>query len=238
MTVSVDRKFAYVWYGSNISYLGILNLSTGAFTNIGYDALRVTEFQSQIYTAPDGKSLLLASNRGNRTRIKVFDISNPTSPKSLAEITPLPIPQRGFPNVANYQVIGSKLYGIDLTGAAVVFNFDRTHGDFRELGYVASDSPAQFSSFAFSADGAYLYLSAGFSDYIFVADTQKLALGNDQDPTVTNLRSPYTPQFVAVSPVPPPSKAAATTNSGGQRRSTVGQESAEKGKSSKIYSVQ
>ena len=54
------------------------------------------------------------------------DISNPISPKAIAEITPIPIPRWGFPYVVNYQVIGNKLYALDLNGVAVVFNFDRT----------------------------------------------------------------------------------------------------------------
>lgn len=216
MTVGPDGKYAYVWYGSNISYLGIFNLTTGAFTNVGYDRLRVQEFQSQIYVAPDGKSLLLSSFHGNRTHIRVFDISNPTSPKSLLELTPIPIPRRGAPYVNNYQVLGNKLYAIDLTGAVVVFNFDRTKGDFRERGWVASESTENFSAFGFSADGVYLYLSDYFSDLVFVADTNKLALGGD--PTVTNIRSPYTPSFVTVSPVPPPAKAATARKHGQQHR--------------------
>ncbi len=217
LTVTADGKYAYVWYYTDFAYLGIYNLSTSAFTSIRYDNLRVYDSQVQIGITTDGQSMLLATNRGNRTRIKVFDISNPVSPRGLTEITPLPISRWGFPEVYNYQVVNDKLYGVDSRGAVVVFNFDRTHGNFRERGYVAADSPGDYSGFAFSSDGAYLYLAGYNSDLVLVADTSKLEKRGD--PTVTNIRSPYTPYLLAVSPVAPPLKAATAKHSGGQQRS-------------------
>ena len=202
ITLSPDGKFAYVWYIAGKDYMGVFNLSTGAFTSISATNLGVTVTQSQIGIAPDGKSMLLATSLGSRVRIKVFDISNPISPKLLTQITPLPIPNFGFPQVFNYQVIGTKLYAIDLNGAAVVFNFDRSKGDFRQRGYVAG-SQSGYSNFAFSPDGSYIYLTDYYNDAVLVGDVGKLAGG---DPSVTSIRSPYTPYLIDVSPVAPPSR--------------------------------
>lgn len=238
VTVSPDNRFAYGWYNDGNNSLGIFNLSTGAFTTISGSALGINtnQFETQVYVTPDGKSLLLANTKGNRTRIKVFDISDPISPKSLAELTPVPISRRGFPLVYNYQVIGTKLYAIDLSGIVVVFNFDRSKGDLRERGYVASSSPENYSAFAFSADGKYFYATDYFSDYVLVADTASLEKGGD--PTITNIRSPYTPYLLAVSPVPPPMKAATPKHFGSKHRS-IGQAEHEQGqRGTKIDRVQ
>lgn len=236
MTVGSDGKYAYVWYGSDISYLGIFNLATDAFNNVAYDNLRVQEFQSEIYVTPDGLSLLMAGSRGVRTTVRVFDISNPTSPKSVAELVPVPIPRHGFPYVYNYQVIGKKLYAVDLTGAVAVFNFDLSKGDVSERGYVAADRPQNYSAFGFSADGSYFYAADYFSDLVLVADTNKLEKGGD--PTITNIRSPYTPYLMAVSPVPPPLKAATAHRPTRQHPSGEPRESPQKGKNAKMYSPQ
>ena len=206
ITLSPDGKYAYVWYSNSQYYMGIFNLVSGAFTSIRYDALRVSSFQYQIGISPDGKSLLLSNNRGNRTSIRVFDISNPISPKPLTEITPLPISGLGFPFMNNYQVIGSKLYAIDLNGAIVVFNFDRSKGDFRERGYAfgGPNKNSGYSNYAFSADGAYIYVVDYFQDLVLVVDVSKVTGG--QDPRITNIRSPYAPYVIDVSPVAPPAK--------------------------------
>jgi hypothetical protein len=218
LTVSPDNKFAYGWYYDGSNSLGIFNLSTGSFTSVSGNSLGINSNQneSQVYVSPDGKSLLLANTKANRTRIKVFDLSNPTSPKSFLELTPVPISGRGAPLVNNYEVVGNKLYGIDLTGAVVVFNFDRSKGDFRERGWVASSSMENYSAFGFSADGLYLYIADYFGDLVLVADTSKLASGGD--PTLTNIRSPYTPSLLGVSPVPPPLRAATAKKSSQQHR--------------------
>ena len=205
ITLSPDSKFAYVWYYTSNYYLGIFNLGTGGFTNIRYDALRVAGYQYQIGITPDGKSLLLSNLRGNKTSIKLFDISNPLSPKPLTEITPIPISGRGFPFVNNYQVLGDKLYAIDLNGAVVVFNFDRSKGDFRQRGYVSAPySNPSFSGYAFSADGSYIYIVDYFGDSILAGDVSKLLTGGEA--SVTSIRSPFVPNLIDVSPVAPPSR--------------------------------
>ncbi len=134
-----------------------------------------------------------------RTPIRlVLDLLDHISPKALAEITHAPIPRRGVPDVNNYQVIGNKLYAIDMTSAVIVFNFDRTKSDFRERAYGASDSTENHSALAFSADGSYLYVTDYFNDLVLVVDTSKLERGDDL--TLTNTRSPHTPYLLAVSP--------------------------------------
>jgi hypothetical protein len=214
ITVSPDNKFAYTWYNDTSSSLGIFNLSTGAFTSISGDVLGIdsNHFEVQVYVTPDGKFLLLAKVENGRTSIKVFDISDPINPQTIATVTPKPFHRPGFsvinyyPAVNNYQVIGGKLYALDLSGVAVVFNFNPNNSDFRELGYVASDQPENYADFAFSVDGAYLYFPDYFADLVLVVDTSKLA--TSPNPTLTNIRSPYTPYLLAVNPVPPPAKAA------------------------------
>ena len=84
---------------------------------------------------------------------------------------------RGFPYVANYQVVGDKLYAVDTSGIIIVFNFNRSVGDFRERGSYVLDRASLIWGFTFSADGAYLYLADGASDEISVLDTSKLILG-------------------------------------------------------------
>ena len=203
MTVSPDGNFAYLWYDDGLTWsLGIMNLTTGAFTSYSSDSLAVYWLQGQLSVAPDGKSLLLMSYKGNRARIKVFDISNPMHPKPWAELTPVPVAGRGFPYVANYQVIGDRLYAIDTSGIIVVFNFNRAAGDFRERGYYVLDRPV--TTFAFSADGSNLYLADRVNDQILVYATDKLVTGKDAE--VTSLRSPYGPTALGVSPVPPPTR--------------------------------
>ena len=213
MTVSPDGKFAYLLYDNgSIWSLGVMNLATGAFTTFTCDALGVYWNQKQIYIAPDGKSLLLMSYKGNRARVKIFDLYDPMHPRAMLELTPIPVGGRGFPYVANYQVVGDQLYAIDSSGIVVVFNFNRSTGDFRERGYYVLDPASVISGFTFSADGAYLYLSNNLSDQISVMDTSKLVTGKGA--LVTTLRAPYAPEAMAVSPVPPPSRQATLAHRG------------------------
>ncbi len=221
MTLRSDGKYAYVWYYKDNYSLGIFNLATGAFNSVAADTLRVSESQSQIGISPDGKSMLLAAFYGNRTRIRIFDIANPTNPKPVTVITPIPIPRWGFPQVVNYQVIGNKLYAIDLYGAVVVFNFDRAKGDFRERGYVASDHQENYTSYVFSPDGSYMYVTDYFGDLVLVLDTSKLIGGTN--PALTQIRSPYTPYLIDVSPVAPPAKSPSLKQRGKQQRTVPDQ---------------
>ena len=207
MTVTPDGKFSYVWYETDSSYLGIFDLSTGAFHYLSAADFGVPSYWSewQISITPDGKSLLLMTYKGNRPRVGLFDISQPTQPKRVWEFTPVPVPGRGFPYVENYQVVGGKLYAIDPSGIVVVFNFDRQKGDFRELGYyVNPDTNSYWYGFAFSTDGAYMYVSDELNDQISILDTSKLPFGKDV--LLTNLRAPYAPEAMDISPVAPPTK--------------------------------
>ena len=211
IAVGPDGKFAYVWYSDRTQwYLGIMDLSKGAFTPISARTLGANGPSS---ITPDGKSLLLMTNRNNRARIKIFDISNPTRPKPVFEITPIPIPGHGFPNISNYQVVGDQLYAFDSSGIVVVFNFRRETGDFRERGW--SILPIR-SSFAFSADGAWLFVTDPNNDLVAVLDAGKLTTGKNL--LLTNLRAPYSPGAIAVSPVPPPMKPVLNKHRGRQER--------------------
>ncbi len=206
MTVGPDGKFAYLWYDDYVSrdiyYGGILDLTTGKFRYATADELGVYPYQAQASISPDGKSLLLATYRGSKTRIKVFDLSDPTNPKPMNEITPAPISGHGIPQVFYYQVVGNQLYAFDGGGLVVVFNFNRGTGDFRERGWYYD--PAIGGYPAFSADGAYLYATDFFNDQVSVFDTSKLFTGKGA--LLTNLRVPWAPNVVAVSPVAPPQK--------------------------------
>ncbi len=227
MVVTADGKFAYMWYRTSAPYtyfLGIMDLSIGAFTQVSAVSLGVNQADPnngiRLSIAPDGKSLLLSSFYGSRWRIEVVDISQPIMPKRVVELVPIPVPGHGFPAVTSYQVVGDKLYAFDPTGIIVVFNFNRATGDFRELGwyiYPIGDeynSVIQFApNFAFSADGAWLYVADGVNDLIAVLDPAKLPSGKDA--LVTTIRSPYYPYALAVSPVPPPSRQATLARRGG-----------------------
>jgi len=59
-------------------------------------------------------------------------------------------------------------------------------------------------------------MTDNYSDLVLVADSSKLEKRGD--PTLTNIRSPYAPYLLAVSPVPPPMKAASAKSPGGQHR--------------------
>ncbi len=243
MTVRPDGKFAYLWYddydyntGRDIYYLGILNLSNGTFTHVTADSLGAYDYQQQVSVSPDGQSLLLASYRGDRARVKVINISDPIRPKPFAELTPVPVPGRGFPYVFNYQVVGNKLYAIDTSGIVVVFNFDKQKGDFRERGYsVSGSSSSYYGGFSFSPDGLYMYVSDTENDQVLVLDVSRLSIGKGV--LLTSVRAPYLPYTMAVSPVPPPIKAATAKHLSGQHGSTEQRSVQQREKGSKIVGI-
>lgn len=218
MTTSPDGRYTYLWYDEVVSghdafYLGIFNLATGAFTKMSSDSLGVTHNQSQVSISPDGKSLLLAVSIGAQTRIRVFDISNPIQPRRVGDISPVPVPGHGSPRVFNYQVVGATLYGIDASGIVAVFNFDRQKGDFRQRGYsIFQNAGSFYGAFAFSADGAYLYVTDLLNNQVSVLDAGKLSTGKDI--LLTNISDPYYPYGIAASPVPPPGKGTVAVHPG------------------------
>jgi hypothetical protein len=202
MTASPDGKFAYVWYYDQTGgQLGIVNLMTGQFTVVSPSSLGVLEFQQYISVTPDSKYLLLQNYWNSRGRIKVFDVSTPTKPKRLIEITPIPISGRGFPYITAYRVAGEQLYAFDPTGLVMVYNFRPSAGDFRERGYAIVPNLTFQSNFGFSVDGAYLYVADAENEQVVVLDTAKLKTGKDV--LLTNLRAPYYPFAVDVSRAAP-----------------------------------
>ena len=206
MAVSPDGKFAYIWYGDDADYgsLGIMNLATGAFNHFSSGSLGVTEFQYQVSISPDGKYLLLDAYRANRAVLQLFDLSVPTQPKRSFTFTPKPVPGRGSPVIWNYQVVGDQLYTFDPTGIVVVFNFRK--GNFRERGYSVIPNLYFDNNFAFSADGAYLYVTDSANDQITVFDASKLHQGSGA--LLTNIRAPYYPFAMDVSRVAAPPRSA------------------------------
>ena len=203
MAVSPDGKYCYISYDEE---LGILNMSNGQFTSLSATSLGVLVYQSQIGISPDGKLMALASKRGPRYTIKVFDLSNPLQPKRLTELVPLPISGRGFPYVVNYQIAADKLYATDLAGAVVIFNFNWNKGDFRQRGYYVAPSKNWWGGFRVSPDGAYFYATDYINDQILVFDANKLSYGRDA--LLTAIRAPYYPYTIDVSPTVPPRQAA------------------------------
>ena len=221
IVTTADGKYSYMWYrvGSPYTYfLGIMNMSNGAFTQVSAVVLGINQADPnngiRPVLAPDGKTLLLSSFYGNRWHIEIVDISKPTVPKRLAELIPVAIPGYGFPLVTSYQVVGNQLYGFDPRGVITVFNFNRLTGDFRERGWYIYpgintylNSATQYApNFAFSPDGQWLYVADPVNDLIAVLDPTKLISGKDV--VLTTIRAPYYPYRLAVSPVAPPSKAA------------------------------
>jgi len=159
--------------------------------------------------SPDGKSLLLTAVLGNRSRIIVCDVSQPHQPKKLVQLTPIPIPGYGPPNIVSSRVAGNRLYAFDSRGIIVIFNFDRNLGDLRERGwYIVPNFTYGFKfNFEFSPDGQWLYVADPLNDLIAVLDPAKLISGKDV--IATTMRAPYYPYILAVSPAPPPVKALA-----------------------------
>ncbi len=218
MTTTADGKFAYMWYRAGFPYLyslGIMDLSTGAFTQASAASFGVVQADPnngiRPVLAPDGKSLILSTFYGNRWRIVVVDISKPTVPKRIAELVPVPVPGHGFPAVTNYQVVGDRLYAFDPTGIIVVFNFDRSTGDLRQRGWYLYPIASEYNSvtqsapnFAFSSDGAWLYAADSVNDQVTVLDPAKVSSGKDA--VVTTIRAPAYPYLLAVSPVAPPTR--------------------------------
>ena len=228
-----DGKFAYIWYRAGYPYryyLGIMNLSTGAFTQVSATDLRVVQPNLnngvKPVITPDGQYLLLSSTYGSRTRIEVIDISKRTMPNRLVELVPVPVPGHGFPVVTNYQVVGDRLYAFDPNGIIVIFRFQPQTGDFRKLGWYICpintylSSATQFApNFGFSPDGRWLYASDPVNDLIAVLDPAKLAGGKDA--VVTTIRASYGPFRLAVSPVPPPNRLATIVRRGGIEKGLV-----------------
>ncbi len=221
IATAADGKFAYIWYrsGSPARYfLEIVNLTTGTFTQVTAASLGINQADSlngiRPVIAPDGKTLLLSSFYSSRWHIEIIDISKPTVPRRIAELTPTPVPGHGFPVVTNYQVVGAQLYAFDPSGIIVVFNFNRNTGDFRERGWYVYpaintylNSATQFApNFAFSPDGQWLYVADPINDLIAVLDPAKLIGGTDA--VFTTIRAPYYPYRLAVSPVVAPSRLA------------------------------
>ncbi len=207
--VTPDGQYAYIWYDDfTYFYLGVMNLKTGAFSYYPFRDLGINpdEFQytylQWVTISPDGKWLVVPTVIGNRSRLKIFDISSRLVPKPFATLTPVPVPGRGFPQMTQYQVLNNRLYGIDLSGIVVVFNFYPEKGDLREAGYFVSKLP--FFGATFSSDGAYLYVTDSAHDQVSVLNTALLPSGKDA--LLTNLRASFFPQEIAVSPVPPPGK--------------------------------
>ena len=204
MAASPDGKFCYVW-NVDESALDVIDILNGQLTSISSNVLGVFFYQSQIGISPDGKFLLLAASRGPQSTIRVFSLTNPTQPRRVYEIVPIPIPKRGFPYLLNYQVVGNRLYATDLAGTVVVFNFK---DDFRELGYYVSQSNDFWGGFTISPDGAYFYATDPINDQVLVFDASRLPYGKDA--LLTAIRAPYYPYTMDVSPVAPPQKAVAS----------------------------
>ena len=98
-----------------------------------------------------------------------------------------------------------------------MFNFDRQKGDFRQRGYSVFQKPGSlYGGFALSADCAYLYVTDLLNNQVSVLETSKLSIGKNI--LLTNIRAPYYPYGVSVSPVPSPSKATTTRKSHRHRR--------------------
>ncbi len=103
----------------------------------------------------------------------------------------------------SFQVVGKRLFAFDYPdGALVAFNFDRTNGNFSQLGavhYVGSFYTYGNVYIAVSPDGNLLYLGQGEDQMISVYDANKIA--SSQPALITNLAAFHAPSVVAVSPV-------------------------------------
>lgn len=211
LAVTPDGKFAYVWYRSappRAYFVGIFDLTTGAFTSINAQRLGLFGFPDlvgvKISITPDGKSMLMTTNSGNKSKVEVLDISQPMAPKPIAQLSPAPISGYPKPNIQNYYVVGDQLYAFDASGVIYIFNFRKANADYRLRGWYIYPNLLHGFDFnvAFSPDGAWLYVADPVNDLISVLDPTKLLSGKDA--VVTNLRAPYYPKTLAVSPTPPP----------------------------------
>ena len=208
-----DGKYVYVDYyddGSGQYAIAIFDIVHGGpATIVSTQSLGVSGTQYDMQVAPDGISLLLNGfgANGYAGPIAVFDIgANPKNPTLVTELTGVPLNQLGGGApffFYSFQVVGKRLFAFDYPdGALVAFNFDRTNGNFSQLGavhYAGSFYTYGNVYIAISPDGNLLYLGQGEDQMISVYDANKIA--SSQPALITNLAAFHAPSVIAVSPV-------------------------------------
>ena len=191
--------------------LVVVNASNGSSTviplaNLSNSNVTVSGFQPRVYVAPDGKTLLLATDQGP---IAVFDISgsyvsgaSATSPKLIGTTTGAP--PAGFSAVYlnSFQVVGAQLFAFDGFDSIVqMYSFNPAGASFAleqsfvvpgEIGFLGAD-------LAVTPDASLIYAVLEGQDQILVLDANAMLAGS-ANPVITRMATGANPIGIAVSP--------------------------------------
>ena len=203
-----DGKYVYVnaydpvWEW--LCYIHVFDIVHGTVTTHTTDSLGVTWKQTEMVISPDGQSLLLSGIGPTDYSVVVLDISNdpknPTQVTSIRGMAPAHVGGGGNLTPVSWKVVGDRLFTLDsIKSIVAVFNFDRVHSNFAQIGAYALPVQAHSSNIAVSPDGLLIYVPLPDYDSIAVLDANRLVSG--QDPLITNIGAFRAPVQLTVSPV-------------------------------------
>ena len=203
-----DGKYVYMNAYNTVyewlCYIHIFDILRGTVTTFSTDSLGVGWHQTEMIVSPDGQSLLLAGIGQTYRAVDVFDVGkdpkNPTLVTAIRGMAPAHLGGGGSLALTSWKVVGNRLFALDATKSVVaVFNFDRVHSNFAQIGAYALPVQGHSSNIAVSPDGALIYVTVPDYDMIAVLDATLLVSG--QDPLITNIGAFRAPVQVTVSPV-------------------------------------
>src|ERR1044071_6474722 len=203
-----DGRYVYTnMFSGADGWLIVFDVVSGLANTIPTSALNVAAFQGHIELSPDGGSLLLAGFGGN---IHLFDITgNPMAPTPLALIA-AQAPSGFLPlNLSAVRIPADApnlLFAFDTAQNVVAeFNFNRTSGNFSQLGAVAIPGIAGIAGSTgldVTSDGKLVYALLGAEDDVAVLDGSKVAT-SDPTAVLTKILTGLGPLSIAVRPGTP-----------------------------------
>jgi uncharacterized repeat protein (TIGR01451 family) len=199
-----DGKYAFGFFNAtdNSGRLAVYNLTNDSATVLTATSLGVDSFVQDMRVSNDSKYLAIANAFTNT--IKIFDITNPTSPVARGTITPT-IPNGTIPSCCNMRFNGSLIYVFDPgTMQLQVFNFQPTLPDFSPVGLITvpgSPDPVWQGGLAVSPDGAFVYVAQYSDDSMAVFNAAKVG-ASDPSALITRIKTGRAPVSVDINPVP------------------------------------
>lgn len=192
---------------SSAGWLIVFDVVSGFANTIPASELNVAGFQGHIEVSPDGKTLLLAGLDNN---IHVFDISSdPLTPSPLALVVAQAPPGFLPLNLSTFRIPANAaniLFAFDpVQNVVAEFNFNRTAGDFSQLGAVAIPGLAGIAGSTgldVTSDGKLVYALLSVEDDVAALDGAKVA---KSDPTavLTKILTGLGPETIAMRPGTP-----------------------------------
>ena len=199
-----DGKFAYGFFNAPDSSgrLAVYNLTNNTATVLTSTSLGVDSFIQDAQVSADSKYLAVANAFTNT--IKIFDVTNPTSPVARGTITTT-VPNGTFPSCCNMRFTSNQLFVFDPgTMQLQVFNFKPTVPDFSSIGLITvpgNPDPVWQGGLAVSPDGALVYVAQSADDSMAVFDAGKVA-ASDPSALITRIKTGRGPVSIAINPVP------------------------------------